>query len=134
MFRSLLKVLILIVCVGCAGRSLEDCRQDGQSICRSILLELEAIETREELLDAKPRLARHFLHLVDVMIDAGELAEQEKLAAQPLSTDDRAMSDRLQRQLMRIYDMAGGREIIAEAQQEALFRLDAYQQKKGKGA
>ena len=126
------KAILLIICcqlTACGPSSQRDFRQEGQAISRELIRELDQIQGRDELLAAQDRLERLYQAIVDCMIEAQELAEEQGLAPLPQSPEDRALSDRLRESLARVYEMDGGREIVESAQREALIRLDRHSKK-----
>lgn len=115
---------------GCGPHSLEDFQEEGEGIMRSLLQELKAIHTREELLATQGRLQRQFDRLVFIMISAEEFSfshpEQGKEEAIRFNHD---LSDQLRVELNRLYRLEGGRQIIEKCQEKALYRLDAFQRR-----
>ncbi len=118
--------IFLLFC-GCTPSSLTDFQHEGESRCREILLVLEQIEDREQLLRSESALKKHFESLITLMIEARKY-QQNHLEDALVESDDRlAIESDLQEELRRIYQIEGGREVMERAQHEALVRLDAFE-------
>lgn len=132
-FQSLLVFFLVLTVTSCGPRSLEDYREEGAGITRSLIKELTATRSREELLQAAPNLKKQFERLVDVMIAAREFREKHpKAESLELTKIDHELSDQLRCELNRLYALEGGREIIEKCQETALHRLDAFEQRLAK--
>jgi hypothetical protein len=123
-------VIFLLICLwGCSPNSSKEFQKEGETHCRSLVLELEKIENREQLLSAEQKLKKQFNYLIDLMIEAREFQEkrfEEEISDEPVF-EANSFEEELQKQLRRIYAIEGGREVIERSQQEALVRLDAYE-------
>lgn len=130
----LLGIFSLVVLLhSCGPRSLEDYREEGEGITRSLIKELAAIRSRDELLQASPVLKKQFERLVDVMIAARDYYEKHpKIDLLELAKTNHELSDQLRSELNRLYVLEGGREIIEKCQEAALHRLDAFEQRLAK--
>jgi hypothetical protein len=125
--------LVLLLLTGCGPKSLEDFREEGEGLTRSLIEELQSIHARDDLVDAAPRLQKLFNELVDVMIASREFKEKHPhLDALPLSKKDHELSDQLRGELNRILHLEGGREVIEKCQEQALERLDAFEKRVNK--
>jgi hypothetical protein len=131
--KFFLFLCLLMTTAGCGPRSLDDFQEEGEGVIRSLIQELKAIHTRDELIAAQGRLQRQFDRLVSIMIAAEEFslshAEQGK-GEVPANHD---LSDQLRVELNRLYRLEGGRQIIEKCQEKALYRLDAFQRRHAKG-
>jgi hypothetical protein len=126
-------LFILVMVAGCGPRSLDDFQEEGEGVIRSLIQELQAIHTREQLLAASGKLQRHFDRLVSIVIAAEEfnLAHPE-IEKGELERHNHELSDRLRIELNRLYRLEGGRQIIEKCQEKALHRLDAFEKKHAK--
>lgn len=118
-----------IVLWGCSPNSSKEFQKEGETHCRSLVLELQKIENREQLLSAESKLKKQFNHLIDLIIEAREFQQkkfEEDIGDEPVF-EANGFEDELEKQLRRIYAVEGGREVIERTQQEALVRLDAYE-------
>jgi hypothetical protein len=120
--------VILFCLVACSPSSLEDFQREGQALSRELAMELQEIQTREELHKAAPKIKKKFDLLVDLMIEARKFQQKhpEENGFDPATTDP-ATSDLLLCELKRIYRLESGRETIEKAQRESLIRLDAFE-------
>ncbi len=113
----------------CSPSSNEDFREVGRSINRSLIKELQGIHTHDDLLNKLPRLEKQFNRLSDVMISAKKFqAMQSGSTYLPLSKEDHQISDQLRLELNRIFLISRGKEMIEKAQQQALDKLDRFEQ------
>jgi hypothetical protein len=113
----------------CSPNSSKEFQKEGETHCRSLVLELQKIENREQLLSVESKLKKQFNHLIDLMIEAREFQQkrfEEEIYDEPVF-EANSFEDELEKQLRRIYAIEGGREVIERTQQEALVRLDAYE-------
>lgn len=126
MVRFLFVFMALLV--GCSPTSLEDFHYEGEAQCRALVEMMRNIRSRQELVQAKPKLKKHFEKIVDLMIEAREFQEMhaEELLETPHPCENKG-SALLEEELQRLYAIEGGKEIIENAQQEALIRLDAFE-------
>ncbi len=119
---------------GCSPNSSKEFQKEGETHCRSLVLDLQKIENREQLLSAEHKLRKQFNYLIDLMIEAREFQQkrfEEEISEEPV-LEANSFEDELEKQLRRIYAIEGGREVIERAQQEALVRLDAYERTRTK--
>jgi hypothetical protein len=129
-FRSIFLLLSFLSLASCGSHSLEDFREEGKGVTLELIETLEPIYTREDLLDVVPRLRYLFDKLVNTMIAAREFHEKHPNAeiTSP-SENDHALSERLRRELNRIYFIEEGSDIIEKCQEAGLNRLDACEKK-----
>ncbi len=117
-----------VLLCGCSPNSSEEFQREGEARCRMLVVDLQKIENREQLLLTEPILKKHFEGLVDLMIEVREFQQKgiEDISNE-LPFEENVTEASLENELRRIYAIEGGREIIERAQQEALVRLDAYE-------
>jgi hypothetical protein len=106
---------ILLLLSSCGPSSIEDLRWEARKETLKLASELRAIETREELQKALPRLKKRFNALADLVVDARRFPTEEK--------EPTEASEELFAQLARLYEMPGGRELIETAQMDAIRRI-----------
>jgi len=126
-------VIIVMACFlqGCSPSSLEDFRQEGQSVERALIKEMQKIHSREQLVAAQPRLSWLFEKLVKVIIEGRDWRDNHPLMEEfPLSNADKRLSDVLRAELIRLYQLEGGRDLVEQCQRKALNRLDAFEQRR----
>jgi hypothetical protein len=98
---------------GCA--SFDDLRYEGELETRKLTAELRAVETKEDLQKAVPRLKKRFNKMADLLIAAREFSCEERESSES--------SEELFIELARLYELAGGKELIESAQMDAIDRL-----------
>ena len=130
----LIRSLLIFFClVSCSPSSLQDFRQEGQSVQRVIIRDLRRIRSKEQLAKAKPRLKRHFDKLVTIIIEARKWQDSHPLGDElPFSKKDLGLSEALRGELARVYTIDGGRQMIEESQAKALAKLDLFEQRRAK--
>ncbi len=132
-FQLFLRLFLLLVLSACGSHSLEDFREEGESITRSLIKELQTIRTRDDLVQIAPRLQKLFDRLVDTIVTAREFLDKyPKLEIEEFSQKNHDLSDQLRIELNRIYCIEGGRELIEKCQESALHRLDAFEKRANK--
>lgn len=118
---------------GCGPRSLEDFREEGEKSTRTLIKELQVIQTREELLQKTAILQRLFDALVTDMIAARDFKEKQgEMEPLELTSKNHELSDQLRQELNRIYRLEGGQAVIEKCQEQALYRLDEFEKKSKK--
>lgn len=128
--KQLFFFFLLLISTGCSPRSLQDYKEEGEGVVRTLVEELKAIRSRDELLSASGRLRRHFDRLAEIMVSAEEHRREHALSeTDECYVPNRELSDQLREELNRLYRIQGGRQIIEKCQEQALHRLDAYQKK-----
>ncbi len=106
---------MLICLVSCGPASLADLRYEGEAQTQKLADELRAVETREELEKAIPKLKKRFNKIGELLVQARAFSAEE--------TEPSFASEQLFAELARLYEMPGGRELIESAQREAIHRL-----------
>lgn len=105
--------LFLVLLFGCQNPSYENFREKGQSKTRSLIAELKSIRSKDQLIEKKDKIAYHFKELASL---AKQVQEYKKAGAEektiPLTPLDLELSDLLRTEILRIYRLEGGREII----------------------
>jgi hypothetical protein len=92
-------------------------RCEGEAQIRRLTAELRELHTKDEIQKSLPQLRKRFNQIADLLIEVRSFPKEEG-----------AMSDageELFLELARLYEIAGGRELIESAQNEALLRLGA---------
>lgn len=133
-FKRFLGIIVmLIMATSCGPRSLEEFEEEGEGVIRSLIQELQAIHTREQLLAASANLQRQFDRLVNIMIAAQEYGyAHPELDRGEFIRHNHELSDHLRIELNRLYRLEGGRQIIEKCEEKALHRLDAFEKKHAK--
>lgn len=106
---------ICLFLVSCGPSTLADLRDEGEVQTRKLALELRAIDTKEDLQRAIPRLKKRFNKIADLLLEARNFSKEE--------SEPSYASEELFVELARLYEMQGGRELIEGAQMDAIRRL-----------
>ena len=131
--KPILSVLFITSICACSSNSLEDYKEEGEGITRSIIKEIQFIQSREELIVKTPRLKKLFHKLVEVIMAAQEFRDKHPGDSFALSNEGHQLSDALRAELIRLFSIEGARDIFEKTQQDSLYRLDAFLQKREKG-
>ena len=119
-------LVVALLLASCGPTSLEDFRKEGEAICRSLVHDLQKIQSREELVRAAPHLKKRFSQLVGSIIEA-RLYQRE--SSEESSFEPNAFDALLLFELKRIYAIEGAREIMESVEREALIRLDGFRER-----
>lgn len=120
--NKLLFIFIISLLCGCNIHSLDDFRHEAEGVCRALVEEFQRVETREDLLKSEAKLRRLFDELADLIITA-QRYQKNHLDEAPLLSN--SYEEPLLEEMLRIYRIEGGREIVERAQRESLIRLDS---------
>lgn len=120
----LIWTIVLLFATACRAKSPEYFLAQGRSINHELLAEMQAIDDLDGLIEALPRLQRHFGRLVDVMLEAKKWQAKHKAAWQT-TREDQQLSMQLKEELARLYEMPSARALIEKSQETALLRLDS---------
>lgn len=113
---------------GCKPGSLDEFRRAGRQSARSLSKELSAVQSRQDLITAGPRIKKKFDEMVDLIIAAREFYERHPEKGMiPLDEDDREASDSLKKEIERVMRLQGGETLLAEYREEALDRLHRFE-------
>jgi hypothetical protein len=113
--RAFSLVFFLLLAIACGPTTLPDLRIEGESETKKLAFELRALETKEDLQRAAPKLRKKFNRLAEILIKVSRFSKE---AAEPSFA-----SEQLFVELARLYEIPGGREIIEKAQLEAVQKL-----------
>ena len=126
--QRILSICVCIVLGSCSPNSFEDFQTEGEALSRKITVDLQKVQTTQQLVEVAPVLKKRFYSLVELMIQARKYQE-----AHPEEwTDERpatlgTFNELLIIELERVHKLERGREIIEKAQRDALHRLDAFE-------
>lgn len=122
-------LVITLLLSACSSHSLDDFREEGEGIVHAITAELKQIRSRDDLPLHAHQLQLLFDSFVAVIIEMEEYKNTHPQAVASLhNKKEQIASDQLRIELNRILQMEGGREVIEKVQENALNRLDAYEQ------
>lgn len=131
-FQVYMLAVFFFITEGCAPSSPHEFRQEGESLCRSLVKELQQVETREDLVKLSPYLRKCFSQFAELMMAAHAYEREHAGEAVSEESEDYLASEALMEEMKRIYRIEGARKIIEDAQREALFALDGYMRKANK--
>jgi hypothetical protein len=120
-------VLVHVSLVSCHRNNLDDYREEGEGIVRSLVEELGQVHSLEQLEERRMHLKRQFNALISLIIEAHALKNKD--SKESSAADSNPDSELLRMEINRICNISGGRELLEKIQEEALHRLDAYLQK-----
>lgn len=103
---------LALLLIGCQSSSYEDFREKGQSKTRSLIADLKSIRTKDQLIERRDKLERHFMELEELMRQVAHYRQKSEEKIAPYSAADSELSDRLRMEILRIYRMEGGKETI----------------------
>lgn len=123
-----LSILLLFLFSGCSPHSSKEFQKEGERLCSDLIEILQVVESREQLLAQEKILQKKFASLVDLMVEA-RLWQEEHPDAEEWENSEmfNQASHLLRQELLRIYELEEGREIVERSEQEALVKLDAYE-------
>ena len=127
--KRLFQLIFLILIFTSCNKSLDDYKEEGEGITRSLIQELRLSHTRKDLQLSCPRLQALFSSLSELMILAHELQERNHVSSVELTKENHDLSEQLRVELNRIFLLDGGKELIEKCQEPALQKLEAYQKK-----
>ena len=109
--------LVLIVAISllgaCQSSSYSKFKEKGQSKCKSLIDELKMIRTKDQLVEKRHFLQRHFDDLAELNDQAKSYAVHHPSEPVPLlDPESKELSDQLKAELLRVYRLDGGVEII----------------------
>src|SRR5689334_777502 len=108
MRKYIFHATLLTMLGGCSPTTLEDFHYEGEARCKKLVTQLQAIHSREELIDAELALKKQFEALVDLMIEAREFQEKQE-EEEPIAqfVAENRFSDVLEEELRRVYGIEG---------------------------
>lgn len=118
-----MKKILFALCflTSCNLSSEGDFRSEGEKIVEEISFILSRVETHDELQSAVPRLKKKFNKLAALLLEVRSF--REKNPDRSFSEEPLLESEALFRELARLYEIPGCREIVEQAQIEAVYKL-----------
>jgi aspartokinase-like uncharacterized kinase len=127
--RNLRILFLLFLFSSCQPSTQMGCQQEAKKVIRRLISDLEDVQTTEDLMKLEREIKKKTETLVLLMIRLKKL-ESEKVEKSFEGKEE--LSERLSKEMERIYMIPGGRELVEAFQREALFRLDAFDQRRKK--
>ena len=115
--------LILFFFVSCSPRSYEDFRYEGEAVARSIAQDLKAVRTKEDLEKILPRLRKKFQKLADLIVALRKFRQEQPPEEACYSAYEAKANEELHSEIRRIYQMPGARQLMEQAQRDALTQI-----------
>ncbi|MCH9611928.1 MAG: hypothetical protein S4CHLAM102_04040 [Chlamydiia bacterium] len=122
--KGLFTILILTLLTACAPSTSADFKNEGESLCRSLIHDLQNIETYDDLLAHSNKIRKKINKLCDLMIQAKK--SQIKNPTYAPDFDSSIVSDLLAEELDRVYTIENCKEFIENLERDALHRLDDF--------
>ena len=99
----------------CQSGSYAKFKEKGNSKSKSLIDELKMVRTKDQLIERRHFLRRYFDDLADLNDQAKTYALNHPSEPLPLlDSESKELSDLLKAELLRVYRLDGGREIIDE--------------------
>jgi len=113
-------LLLILILTGCQSSTLEEFKAEGQNKVHALSEEFRKIKTRDELLDAEERLKACYRDIAASMFAASDWKDQHPGEEFPILTEtDRKLSENVRLELIRLYRIEGGKEILEKCQRQA---------------
>jgi len=125
-----MRVCLALIIIGsilgaCQNSSYSKFKEKGQSKSRSLIDELKMVRTKDQLVERRHSLRRYFDDLADLNDQAKSYALNHPSEPLPLmDLESKELSDLLRQELLRVYRLDGGREIIDECRQNKKCNLN----------
>lgn len=105
--------LLFLLLIGCQPDSYEAFREQGRAKTRSLIAELKKIRTKDQLVAHESELRAAFGEMRELIDQVGQFrAHHPDLGPPPLTGEDKELSDQLRLEMLRIFRLDGGREIL----------------------
>jgi hypothetical protein len=121
-------LLLLLLLIGCSHECPDSFKEEAAGVMRTLIEELVPVKTSAELFKKQKKIKRMYTELSDLSIKARIWQESHPNA---ISCErhhlDENLSEALKRELERVYKIDGAREIMEEAQKEAIEHLDEFE-------
>lgn len=118
-----MRILVVLILAGsllsaCQSGSYDKFKEKGNSKSRSLIDELKMVRTKDQLVERRHFLRRSFDDLASLNEQAKSYALNHPSEPLPiLDPESKELSDQLKAELLRVYRLDGGREIIDECRQ-----------------
>ena len=121
-------ILVCLIMASCSPNSFEDFQTEGEALSRSIISDLQRVQTTQQLVEFAPVLKKRFYSLVELMIQARKYQEAhpEEWTGEKPATEG-TFNELMIIEIARVHKIERGREIIEKTQRDALHRLDAFE-------
>jgi phage shock protein A len=119
-------VLLLLTVVACTTGQVEKSQKQVRKEVFNLATVLESVHTKQELIQKESEIRKISLQLSESMITLKKLSfENENFKG----IEDKSAGLKLKAELDRIYQINGCKQIYEDMTQDALYLLDAFDQK-----
>jgi len=119
---------LIFLCLSCSYGCLEDVVADADNLMELIANDLSKIKNKEELNRNIPALSKRFLKLSELIILADRF---QKIDLEFEKPGFRGKGSKLlYKEMIRLYQIHGARELIEKAQLKGLKKLEKYEETK----
>jgi hypothetical protein len=112
-------ILFLLLFCSCNPSTQDDIKKESQKITSNLLNDLKTIKNKEELYKKRIVLKKRFDELAKLMVEADKITQNEDLEDE----ENSYLNENLKIELLKIYNLDGGQEIIEQCQKNALRLL-----------
>lgn len=107
---------LIFLAASCGGpTTLSEVRYEGEAQTKKLAIELQALETKEDVQRAVPILKKRFNKLAELVLVAKNLPKEEM--------EPSFASEQLFAELARLYEIPGCKELIESAQIDAVRKI-----------
>ncbi|MGK5595519.1 MAG: hypothetical protein ACSNEK_09225 [Parachlamydiaceae bacterium] len=115
-------LFFLLLLASCGPSCPEDYKELGKQKTRRLLIELQKINNRDQLIDAEKTLIECYKEIADLMVSVeGYRRTHPDEPALELTNQDHELSDKLRLEILRICRFDGGREIMDSIRLKSKF-------------
>gem|GEM_PF-7010931 len=114
-------IILSFLLTSCKASPQEQLRKEGHKITHLLIQDLKRIKNRDDLLLVKADLERHFTLLGEAMLKTRQNAHLPPLE---FSQEDHRLSEELSREIQRVNQLEGGRQVLAAAQKSMRAALE----------
>ncbi|MDB6080734.1 MAG: hypothetical protein JWO53_6 [Chlamydiia bacterium] len=121
-------LLLFLSSVSCQRQSPTYFQERGRQKIEELIVELQKIESIEDLVAHGTRLKAIYNSLATLAIQA-RLYQKKMNVQWEMTEEDRELNENLRQELNRLYKLSGAKELIEKYQLPAFIRLDAFEKK-----
>lgn len=121
-------IILLLLFASCSHECPDSYKEEAGTVMRTLIEEITPVKTAAELIKKQKKIKRLYTTLSDLAIAARKWQEKhpDALSCEGHNLDE-TLSEQLKKELERLYVIKGAREIMEEAQKEAIERLDEFE-------
>ncbi len=111
---------LVVVFSSCTLPNKESLQKKGESIQKSLVEDLKEVSCKEELIEKIPNLKKNFIKMAKLTAEVSLFLVEHPSENSPYNPKT---GEELYRELLRIYEIPGGKEILERIQKEAILYL-----------